>query len=72
MQKWEYTRTLVESKQGRQARVWVTSYREQEMPIDDALRSFGADGWELVSAVVETNAIDRTVPHWLYFKRPTV
>ncbi len=59
-------------------RGWWADINGQATPVSEVLSKLGAEGWELVTAVVGQDR-DATSPgitpwyypdHWLYFKRP--
>ena len=58
-------------------RGWWISLNGQELSVSQTLAKLGAEGWELVSAVVSQDCSSGGLPphwykpdHWLYFKRP--
>ena len=71
MQKWEYRTewVYVEGQYpigpgGKTQPMYCIRVDDDPVPLNQALDTFGEDGWEMVAATISVSH------HWLYFKRP--
>lgn len=63
--KWEYKTTTIKLKSG----FWGNSNFPDNEQLDELLRPFGEEGWELINAVPNAEYHGQTTKILLFFKR---